>query len=409
MTKRPAAARLEAWTVVVESQWDELSLLTAAGPFTRPGWIRCVVNAFFPGVAVKLLVVRRGDAIAGVLPLLTVGRSHVSPTTWHTPRFGPVLADPPAGQAMAEAICSLRGRQVVLRFIDAENQTLRQLHTADARGLTIQRVLMRSPYVDVSGDWEDYLKRFSTSWRRNVRRRWRRLSEFGDVSFDITYGGDRLGEHLEAGLRVEAASWKGEAGTAIISDPRTRRFYTDIAYWAAAVGTLRLAHLRVDGGTAAFVYGLEQDNTFYALKTAYDPAFQAAGPGGLQMLKLIEHAFTSPRLSRFELLGADEPWKRELSDAAHVLVESRTFTGRHCARADLFAARVARVVTDAARERVPPEAWARAAGARDVAGLALFRHRHGAQARPSASALADPSELPKPTAAAEPSALADRQ
>ena len=37
---------------------------------------------------------------------------------------------------------------------------------------------------------------------------------------------------------MEALGWKGEADTAILSRPETRRFYEELARWASARGLL---------------------------------------------------------------------------------------------------------------------------------------------------------------------------
>src|SRR5262249_37168835 len=97
-------------------------------------------------------------------------------------------------------------------------------------------------------------------------------------------------------------------GTAIAADPATRRFYGDIAHWAARRGWLRLAFLRLDERPLAFDYCLEEQGVHYLLKTGYDPAYRAFAPGVLIRQDMIARAFSNG-LARYEFLGADEPWK----------------------------------------------------------------------------------------------------
>ena len=78
---------------------------------------------------------------------------------------------------------------------------------------------------------------------------------------------------------MEGSGWKTR--TAIASRPDTRRFYRDVARWAAGRGWLRLGFLRLDGRALAFDFCLEHAGTHYLLKTGFDPAFRAYGPGML--------------------------------------------------------------------------------------------------------------------------------
>src|SRR5207245_1703401 len=177
-----------------------------------------------------------------------------------------------------------------------------------ARHRVIVRALERSPYVTVDGDWTAYEARRDGKLLRELRRRGRRLGEQGRVELDVADGRERLDELLAEGLRIEAAAWKGERGTAIESSADTRRFYSEVARWAAARGWLRLAFLRLDGRPLAFDYCIEDQGVHYLLKTGYDPGYHAFAPGMLIRREMIARAFSNG-LASYEFLGVDEPWK----------------------------------------------------------------------------------------------------
>jgi CelD/BcsL family acetyltransferase involved in cellulose biosynthesis len=124
---------------------------------------------------------------------------------------------------------------------------------------------------------------------------------------------------LEDGFRVEASGWKAAQGSAIVSRPESRRFFTDIARWASSRGWLRLAFLRLDGRALAFQFGLEEGGAYYFLKGGYDSEFHRYAPGKLLVQEMLERAFSSG-LERFEFLGQPEPWKLEWTNDTRVLV-----------------------------------------------------------------------------------------
>jgi CelD/BcsL family acetyltransferase involved in cellulose biosynthesis len=171
-------------------------------------------------------------------------------------------------------------------------------------------------YLRVRGAWEPYLERLDSRHRTNLRRRLRRLFREHTVDLDQVTPDDDLQAALDEGLRIEAAAWKGEAGTAIASRPEMRRFYTELARRTAARGWLRLRFLTVDGRRIAFSYALVFRNVLYSLKGGYDPAESAHSPFTLLSYLMLREAFERG-LSRYEFLGPPDPWKLAWTRRSH--------------------------------------------------------------------------------------------
>ena len=178
------------------------------------------------------------------------------------------------------------------------------------------RTLEKPPYLQTDGDREEYERVLDRRVLSESRRRRRRLSEEGELSFDSNNGREGLDALLEEGFRVEASGWKGEAGTAILSREETRRFYTEIARWSAERGWLRLAFLRLDGRAIAFQYLIEHGGVVSQLKGGFDEEYRKFAPGTLLVQEVIARAFDS-EARRYEFLGADEPFKLEWATARH--------------------------------------------------------------------------------------------
>ncbi|MGH3017729.1 MAG: GNAT family N-acetyltransferase [Gaiellaceae bacterium] len=142
----------------------------------------------------------------------------------------------------------------------------------------------------------------------------------------IEDGTDRLNELLDHGFRVEAAAWKGRAGTAIVSSPKTERFYRDVGCWAAQRGSLRLAFLNLDGRPLAFDFAVEEGARHYLLKTGYDPSYRALAPAMLLRYEMLGRAFEL-RLRSYEFGGAAEPWKLQWSTGLRERLRLQAFAG----------------------------------------------------------------------------------
>ena len=306
----------------LEEEWDELA--RGASPFLQPGWIAAWWNAFGKGELV-ILSVRRDGRVVGVLPLARSRGALHSTTNWHSPLYGAVTEDRAAGRALAEALLEQRARRVHLNFLAGDAQFLEDFRAAaDASGHRVaERVVLRSPYVELTGDWDNYWRSRSRNMRKGLRRRRNRLEELGEVSVEIAAGEEALGR-LDEAFALEASGWKGREGTAITSRPETKRFYEEVARWAAERGTLRIATLRLDGRALAMHFSIEAGDDYLTLKVGYEAEFEKLAPGKLLDREMIEYAFSS-KLSSFELLGDADPYKLDWADELHERIELQAF------------------------------------------------------------------------------------
>jgi CelD/BcsL family acetyltransferase involved in cellulose biosynthesis len=250
-----------------------------------------------------------------------------SPTNAHSPGFDLLALDAEALRALAEGLFQDRVRDLMVAPLDASGPALRALRkAARARGYrTFVRPTGRAPYLRLAGDLRAHEGSLSRNLRHDVERRLRRLCEAGVVSVQISHGSAGLDDLLDEGFRVEALSWKGRRGTAIASGKETTRFYTGLARWAASVGWLRLAFMRLDGRPIAFQLDLELKSRYYSLKIGYDPEFERFSPGKLLAYTMVSRAVVSG-LTVYELLGTDEPWKDRWTELAREQVAFRAFS-----------------------------------------------------------------------------------
>jgi CelD/BcsL family acetyltransferase involved in cellulose biosynthesis len=318
-------AAMQTATDALTSQWDDLAERLGAVPFLCPGWVQSWHRAFGAGPLHAATVYRDGR-LAAFLPLSANGRALTSPANAHSPVFGVLAEDEEAIQELLRVLLRTRPRRIHIQRLDpgAREFGLWRAAAAAARYQVLAVPQIHSPYIDVSGDWDAFRGALRPGRRRELGRRRRRLEEHGEVTLDIVSGGERLEAALAEGFSLEAAGWKGERGSAILSNPRTRLFYTDLAHWAAGKGWLRLTLLRVGKRAVAFDYNLEAGGRLYKLKTGYDPAYRAYGPGMLLTYEVAKAAFAG-HVMTYELLGGREPWKLELSDGVRPRVHLQLF------------------------------------------------------------------------------------
>jgi CelD/BcsL family acetyltransferase involved in cellulose biosynthesis len=310
----------------ISAGWDALAEQCGASPFERPGWFHAWSAAFDSGTP-WVVVNSSSDEILAVLPLVRSGDGLHSATNDHTPRFGLLARDQDAARELAAWVFERRPRKVTLEYVDPDHLGSRELEAAAASHgyRVLATTYERSPYLAVDGSWEDYERSLSGRVRRDLDRRLRRLEELGPVRLDVSDGTEGRTELLAEGFRLEPSGWKAAGGTAVASQEHTLRFYEELADWAANNGWLRLSFLRVGERAVAFQYGFEAGGTYYFLKGGYDPEYRRYAPGKLLLRALLERAFTTG-LSRFDFLGADDPFKLEWSQTAYDLKLVQAFS-----------------------------------------------------------------------------------
>jgi len=309
----------------LEREWDQLAERCEAPPFLRPGWFATYAAAFGVG-ALKLACVRRGGEMVAAVPLSTQRWALVAPANWHTPAFGSVCEDADATRALASHLLGPPPPRLDLSFLMPDDPLAAALRArAAAEGLPVlERVVRRSPYIELAGSWEEFEAALSKRRRANIRRRWRRLEERGEITIELADGSERLDDLLAEAYEIEAAGWKGEGGTAITSQPETERFYGDLARWAAQRGWLRIWFLRVDGRALAFALCLVHGGVLYGLKVGFEPEARPFAPGTLLTREMLVGAYAQG-LGRYELLGSPDPYKLDWTDAMHDLTRIQVF------------------------------------------------------------------------------------
>jgi CelD/BcsL family acetyltransferase involved in cellulose biosynthesis len=294
------------------AEWDA-ALSPAASPFDLHAWLSAWWRAFGVGT-LTVCVVRREGTIVAALPMCQQGGRLVGLANDHSGLFRPLAVDESALRELSRAVSARRAGQLTLPMLPAEGPALRAL--AVAAGENGKRVLEEpgpvSPLVATDGDVEDWRRGAKAKWKARLARYRRKMERENNAAFDLLVAPDRLEEWLDEGFRIEASGWKGKAGTAIESDPRTAGFYRDIAARFQERGELRLSRLALDGQVVAFSYCIQHGDRLYSLKTGYDESWRKLVPGLVLQLSIVERCFDLG-LASYELLGNTAEWKQKLA------------------------------------------------------------------------------------------------
>jgi CelD/BcsL family acetyltransferase involved in cellulose biosynthesis len=328
----------------LRSDWEELATATSAGPFMRVGWFDAWTRAF-GGKDIEVAGVGDGG-IAALMPLQRTRDAVRAPVNEHSPEYQPV-SHSTAASRLAAAVMREGPRAVEVLKTDGVTARVWQAAADETGYRVVSEVMQRSPFLETASDWDAYERSLSSSFRQGLRRKKRRLEDEGRVSIEVHDGREALEPLLSEGFAVESSQWKADEGTAIESDPKTEAFYTDVARWAADRDWLKLVFLRLDGDAVAFRMDLVCDGAYYHLKGGYHPRWARFSPGLVLQHETVRHAFEAG-LSRYEFLGADEPykmnWTKTVTERSALRCFAPTFRGRAAWAKRAWAAPLGRTV-----------------------------------------------------------------
>lgn len=186
---------------------------------------------------------------------------------------------------------------VSLRDFDATSPSYAALVAALAARGRVPLTLAQDQRPVVSRDAG--VKR-SGSTRKKLRQDWNRIVALGAVDVVNDRAADAVQLAFEAFLTLEAASWKGTQGTALLSDPEDAAFVRRLVGDLAERRNASVALLRIDGRIIAAQVVLYCGATAYTWKTAYDQDYARYSPGALLVDKVTEALFAVPAIDAID-------------------------------------------------------------------------------------------------------------
>ena len=305
-------------------------------PFIRHEWIRTWWDNFEHHGRLHIVVVKQGEEPIAIAPLMIdQGRLYGCSVrrlrgiaNVYTERFDFILTRLP------KEACQAIWKHLAARSSEWDLLELRQVTEGSSVGQYLPLCAFEDdflfgkwhcsdgPYIPINRPWEAYLKGLSKKHVSNLRGRSKGLHRVGDVKHEIVTGSDHLDEILNEAFVLEAAAWKGEAGTAILNRADRQGFYRQLMKQAAERGWMRLHFLTLNGKRISVQLALLHGNKLHVLKSGYDPQYAQFAPSLLLCEMMLKDAWKQ-NLAEVDFLGDSERWK--LDWAGHTRSHSWLF------------------------------------------------------------------------------------
>lgn len=127
-----------------------------------------------------------------------------------------------------------------------------------------------------------------SSRKKNLARKRRRLAELGELQFSKAQNQLEIDQYLEAYLQLEADSWKGKKGTALLQQSEAQEFFSAIVPKMVDADQCEICMLSLDGKPIATTVFLNMEGNHFFWKIAFDENYGKYSPGMLLLLEYTE-------------------------------------------------------------------------------------------------------------------------
>ena len=315
----------------IAGHWAALSRRARANVFMNPAALKAAHATHFAHLHMLLawLPDAQPERLVGVWALQDAHLTPLWPSFLAAPPYyyaflsNPVIDPEFMDEVVAAFLDAIEQDQrlpnvVRLRCLDADSRSYTAILDAlAARGAHTLKLSQRErPFATR----EFGLKR-SGSTRKKLRQDWNRICALGTVEILNDRSEAAAQAAFETYLAMEAASWKGARGTALLCDENHATFARCLIAALAAEGNASVALLSVNGRPVAAQVLLYCGSMAYTWKTAFDAEFASYSPGTLLVDKVSERLFASEGIDAIESCSPEGGFLSQLWDGRRATVD----------------------------------------------------------------------------------------
>ena len=281
----------------IVSRWELLARDAAEpNPFLESWYLLPALRALDPDETLQIFLLEHGDQIVGLMPLAEEKRYYRRPIPhlagWTHPNAflgTPLIAKGHEQTFWRELLAwadGNAGNSLFLHLTDLalEGPVFKALTRVIAEQKRTGAIVHREERAMLRSDETPeayFTASMSGKKRKELRRQQNRLAEHGAIAFEREHDDFGLAEWTEAFLTLEAAGWKGKAGSALgLADETTKLFRAALA-GAAAQGRLERLTMTLDGKPIAMLASFLCAPGAFSFKTAFDESYSKFSPGVL--------------------------------------------------------------------------------------------------------------------------------
>ncbi len=297
------------------SSWPDLrQRLRWDSAFVLPCWLGAWWQEFGAGAELYLALVRQGETVIGVAPLLVKGEGASFIGSADVCDYLDFVVAPGSERDFFDILLdNLRQKGISrldLHSLRPDSTAATDLVSmAEDRGYEVSCKQEDVSFeLDLPSTWDEYLGMLSTKQRHEVRRKLRRLHQAGDVNYCLIDDSEAVPRILDTFLKLFRKSREDKAA---FMTPRMESFFTSLAETMGEVGLLNFGVLEFNTSPVAALMYLDYKDTVYLYNSGYDPQYASLSVGLLSKVLCIKDSIERGK-KRFDFLKGREAYKYRL-------------------------------------------------------------------------------------------------
>lgn len=327
---------------VLKKEWNDLLKDTGEeNIFLRHEWFDCWLKSYGAGHQLHIIMVSDHGKLIAIAPLMIVTEKYrfirlrkikfiENSDTLHC---GFIIVAQSA-DAIKKIFDHLIENEALWDLIDLQHlpqdcsySELLKEYLSGCDLLCVSLPGLQSPYIVVDKDWETYWKSRTRKFRKNCKRKIKKIAQDHDYSVS-TY--DTLKDVREDIHFISANSWKSKIGQAIPQSESRIHFFDTLGEIAAANHWLKVSILSINGARVAHEFHLEYKNRVHSMRSDYVEKYKHLSPGSVLDFFIVENIFKSG-VTEYDLGGSNDDyklnWTSDIRAHTHYLIFNRGIKG----------------------------------------------------------------------------------
>lgn len=187
-----------------------------------------------------------------------------------------------------------------------------------------------SKYIACKSSFDESTSGISSKFKRNNRRKLRKLEQSGTVHFKMAKTAEELYEAFSQFIEIEAANWKGQNNTALKYDTNQQGFYRELVKMFGRTGKCLIHSLWLDNQAIAAQFILVINDTYHLLKIGYNDDYRDVGPGSILLNETIRHCSEIQNINKISFVtGAkwNDDWSPQVVRVYNHFIYNKNFKG----------------------------------------------------------------------------------
>lgn len=284
------------------------------GLFVLPEWLNVWWSAFGSSSEHSILSVRQQDHVIGLAPLQVKEDSASFIGSTDVCDYLDFIIAPGKAGEFYEVLLDYLSQQGIkhldLGLLRPDSTVLANLvNVAENRGCEVST----SPEdisleLELPGTWEKYLGMLNGKQRHEVKRKFRRLDEAGDINLRVVENAEEIAEQLTTFFALFKMNSNEKA--AFMND-RMMSFFRALAIAMAEAKILKLYILDLNAAPVAVSMCFDFNATLHLYNSGFDPRFRALSVGLLCKVLSIKDGIKRGR-KKYDFLKGAETYKYRL-------------------------------------------------------------------------------------------------